>query len=326
MSESRQWEHHSGPILDSARGFDVIECETCGFKHIVPIPTAEELDCYYRDEFYTGGKSNYFQRHQEDLEWWNMVYEERYRRFEQHLSGKLGRILDVGCGPGFFLKLGKERGWDALGIEPNVQAADHARSLGLEVINDSLGQAYVGQLGKFDVVHVGWVMEHLPDPVAFARLCYELLKPNGLLCTIVANDYNPLQQIVRDQFGYQPWWLVPPEHINYFSIDSLKHLLVSCGFEVMHVTTTFPMEVFLFMGDNYVGNNSLGRACHNRRKNLEFALTRSSLAPLKSKLYQAFAHYDLGRDIDMTVKKAAVSNRPDHLPLNLLQNYERSAR
>ena len=303
MAEIREWQNHKGLVLDSVKGFDVIECETCGFKHIVPIPTVDELDCYYTTKFYTGNKADYFKHHREDLEWWNMVYEERYQRFEQYLSGPGRRILDVGCGPGFFLKLGQERGWDTLGVDPAVQAADHARNLGLEIINEPLSQAHVDRLGKFDVIYMQGVMEHLPDPVAFTHLCYELLKPNGLLCTIVANDYNPFQQIIRDSFGYQPWWLVPPEHINYFSIDSLKHLLLSCGFEFVHVTTTFPMEIFLLMGDNYVGNDLLGRICHGRRKNLEFALARSILAPLKSKLYQAFAHHNAGRDIDMTVKK-----------------------
>ena len=50
MTDIRQWQDHSGPLIDSAKGFDVIECEPCGFKHIVPIPTPEELDAVYRFE------------------------------------------------------------------------------------------------------------------------------------------------------------------------------------------------------------------------------------------------------------------------------------
>ena len=303
MPDEREWQDHKGLVLDSADGFDVIECRPCGFKHIVPIPIAPELDRYYEDKFYAE-KSDYVQSHRDDLEWWSMVNAERYDRFEHHLSGRRGRILDVGCGPGFFLDLGKRRGWDTVGIEPSRQAAAHATSLGLHVINDSIHRARIVELGQFDVVHAGWVVEHLPDPAAFVRLCYELVKPGGLFCVVAANDYNPLQEIVRRQFGYTPWWLVPPEHINYFTITSLEHLLVtSCAFEAVHVTTTFPMELFLIMGDNYVGNQAVGRVCHRRRKNLEFALANGQLGSLRSKLYEGFARHGIGRDIIMTVRR-----------------------
>ena len=302
MAETRQWQDHKGFVLDSVKDFDVIECETCGFKHIVPIPNEEELDKFYRTRYYTEIKPDYAELHRRDAEWWGMVYNERYGRFEKHLK-YVGRILDVGCGPGFFLKVGQGRGWNGVGIEPSLQAANYAQSLGLKVVVDSFNHCIQKDLGLFDVIQINQVIEHLPSPIKAVDICFDMLRPGGLLCIIAANDYNPFQQILRKYLDFEPWWIVPPEHINYFGPDSLEKLLVSRGFEFVSLTATFPIDMFLLMGDNYVGNADVGRACHARRKNFEFALTRSGYAELKVQLYEAFSRLNIGREVEIIVRK-----------------------
>ena len=54
--------------MDSVNGFDIIECASCGFKHIVPIPSFEELQEIYREEYYSQEKPVYLERHREDLD------------------------------------------------------------------------------------------------------------------------------------------------------------------------------------------------------------------------------------------------------------------
>jgi hypothetical protein len=44
MPETKSWREHQGEVVDSVKGFDVIECEICGFKHIIPIPTEDEME------------------------------------------------------------------------------------------------------------------------------------------------------------------------------------------------------------------------------------------------------------------------------------------
>jgi len=204
MSEIRQWRHHTGPVLDSVKGFDVIECESCGFTHVVPLPTVEEMAQYYSEEF-LAKRPLYVDVIREDLEWWRMVYAEQYALFEKYLPAKRRRILDVGCGLGFFLQLGKERGWETLGIEPSRQASKYARGLGLEVMNDVLGEEQSRGLGTFDVIHMHEVLEHVSNAIGMVRLCSELIEPGGLLCVTVPNDYNPLQKVLRNYLDYAPW-------------------------------------------------------------------------------------------------------------------------
>jgi SAM-dependent methyltransferase len=309
MKTTKTWQGHEGPVLDSVKGFDVIECGPCGFRHIVPVPDDEDIAGYYKEQFYAGEKEDYCERHQSEIQWWNQVYEERYLIFEKHLSQNQRRILDIGSGPGFFLKFGKERNWKTKGIEPSVQAAAFARNMGLEIDNEVFDETSAKKLGKFDVIHMNGVMEHLPNPKNFLNICNHILNPGGLLFTCVANEYSPFQEILVEHLGYRPWWLVPPEHINYFDMHSIEKLVASSGFEVLQTTTTFPMELFLLMGDNYVGDESVGKECHRRRKNLEFALKRSGNVELKRKIYKGLSALGIGREIELTARKPLSKTR-----------------
>jgi SAM-dependent methyltransferase len=283
--------------MDSQEGFDVIDCETCGFRHIVPIPTPEELEHVYRQEYYSLEKPLYLERHREDLSWWNQVYDERYELFAKLLPVGSRRILDVGSGPGFFLLRGKELGWQTLGIEPSAQSAAHSRELGLDIVEEFLSPKITPRLGCFDVVHLSQVLEHISDPKNFLDQVHDLVKPGGLVHLIVPNDYNPFQIALKKTCGFEPWWVAPPHHINFFDFDSLTGLMERCGFEVVHRDTTFPIDLFLLMGDNYIGNDALGRACHSRRKTFETNLIKSGMVSLKQDLYKALAGLGLGREV-----------------------------
>lgn len=287
---------HHGPVRDQANGYDIIDCEACGFRHIWPIPGAEEINRIYSEEYYADEKPDYFKHYEEDRDWWNLVYDDRFDLFEQHLPAHRRRLLDIGSGPGLFLQRGQARGWSPLGIEPSRQAAAYSRNNGLEIRNEFLTSATTG-LGRFDVVHLSAVLEHIPDPLAMLRIAHGLLEPGGMICVVVPNDYNPIQTAAREACGLSPWWLAPPHHINYFTPETLHSCLERAGFEVTDTSTTFPIDFFLLMGDNYTANPSLGRACHGKRKAFEFALNRSGQTGLRQELYKNLIKLGIGREI-----------------------------
>ena len=299
----KNWKHHRGSILDSVKGFDVIECETCGFKHIIPIPSPDELERVYREEYYSVEKPLYLERQKEDLDWWNFVYSLRYATFEKSLPADCRSVLDIGSGPGYFLLHGKTKGWKTLGIEPSAQAAAYSRRMGLEIIEGYFSERIAASLGSFDVVHMSEVLEHVPDPRHILRLAREQLNQNGLVCIVVPNDYNPFQGVLRKILDFQPWWVTPPHHINYFDYESITRLLSANGFEVVTLESTFPIDMFLLMGENYVGNDEKGRWCHSLRKTFELNLARANNSELLQKLYQGFVEVGIGREVVVTAKK-----------------------
>ena len=294
---------HSGKVIEKKNGFDIIECKECNFKHCFPIPPDRELDEFYQKEYFERRKPDYFALQKKDEDWWNMIFQERVERFEKNLSTKGKRVLDVGCGPGFFLKKCRDKGWQTTGLEPSPLAAKYANKQGLNVINGKIDKKNFEKLGKFDVIYMHGVLEHLPHPKESIQLCYDHLNSGGLFFTSVANDYNPFQMILKEQLEFSSWWSVPPEHINYFTVTSLRKLLQSCNLKEINIINSFPMEIFLLMGENYIKNKSLGKECHNKRKKFEYALMDSGFIEFKEKIYTSFAQLGIGRQIDATFKK-----------------------
>lgn len=91
----------------------------------------------------------------------------------------------------------------------------------------------------------------------------------------------------------------PPHHINYFDFESLADLLTACGFEVIHQEATFPIDMFLLMGEKYIANDEVGRLCHSRRMNFERAITQSGNKNILNKMYTFFASQNIGREVVM---------------------------
>ena len=90
--------------------------------------------------------------------------------------------------------------------------------------------------------------------------------------------------------------MAPPYHVNYFDFASLRRLCARVGLRVVREETNFPMEVFLLMGESYVGDDAVGRACHRRRMALEERLAAAGLGVLRRRLYRALAAEGLGRE------------------------------
>ena len=120
-------EHHNGKVVDSLDGFDVIECNKCQFKHIMPLPTEKELTQFYSEEYFQKDRSTYIDEIHEDIEWWELVFNDKYDSFEELLPIDRRSLLDLGCGYGHFLSVGQKRGWEVTGIEPSLTAYNYCK-------------------------------------------------------------------------------------------------------------------------------------------------------------------------------------------------------
>jgi 2-polyprenyl-3-methyl-5-hydroxy-6-metoxy-1,4-benzoquinol methylase len=92
-----------------------------------------------------------------------------------------GSLLDVGSATGDFLdKFQAMSNWNTLGVEIVPEAAEAARAKGLTIIGDELENARLKD-NNFDVITLWDVLEHMPDPAKILQICYDLLKPGGML-------------------------------------------------------------------------------------------------------------------------------------------------
>ena len=284
---------HFGPVLATVDGYDVIDCRACGFRHIDPLFSDEDLKKFYDGEFYEKERPDYFARAEADKEWWMLRYHHYYELLEAHAPGR--RLLDIGSGPGYFLEAGRMRGWDVLGFEPSRIAAEYTAGRGIAVVNDFFSAGKAEGRGPFDVISMNLVLEHLRDPIALVEEAKSMLAPGGLLFVSSPNDFNPLQTVLWKKMGFAPWWVVPKHHLNYFDHESAKRFFSARGLKTLHQEASYPLENFLLAGRNYVGNDAVGRQCHAERKAFETALFRHDKAQIKA-LASSWAAQGIGRE------------------------------
>lgn len=282
-------------VLAEKNGIQIVEDHDKGYIHVSPLPDPEKLVQLYEDEYFQIDKKEYFEKAKRDEDWNNLNFQDKYDFFEQQM-GRKGSVLDVGCGSGHFLRYGKKIGWKTKGIEPSPVACQFSnQELGLDVINGFYDDKATAQLGQFDVVHLRNVLEHLPNPIETLQLCHNNLNPGGIICVSVPNDFSPFQKIAVDQLGVKDWWIVPDHHLNYFNPQSLATVIEKAGFEVIYKESSFPLDMFLVMGDNYIGNGEVGKVSHQKRKNFDLRLSQFD-NQLRRKLYAFFAEQNIGRE------------------------------
>jgi SAM-dependent methyltransferase len=133
-------------------------------------------------------KASYHDRHYLDCD------SARYQSSAKLLSAFLpvgASVLDYGCGLGLFLKALQAEGFSATGVEFDQEAADYAsESAGCPAYSVA---TFLSQksTGAYDALHLGDVLEHLPEPGAALRELLGLVKPGGLLFVEGPLETNP---------------------------------------------------------------------------------------------------------------------------------------
>lgn len=281
-----------------------------GFFQVKPTPSPEEITRFYAEEFYStkykAFNNSALEVQEADREFHDAHREDIAKRIESLLVRPLVgvSVLDIGCGWGQTMRYLASRGAVCSGFDPAPEAVAHVQSSGLECVQAGMERMDVFTGRRFDVVMLMNVLEHLSDPVQVIKEIHRtVLNEGGLLIVEVPNEFNPFQTAGQELHGLPQWWVAPPAHLNYFSASTLTRLLDASGYHVAHAASSFPLEMFLLMGEKYVGDRELGRKCHERRMSFEMNLRRLGKTDVLETFYQALASVDLGRQVIAYARK-----------------------
>jgi SAM-dependent methyltransferase len=218
------------PICSGASSFafskladDYFRCH-CGFVFIWPRPADEHLQERYRqhgEEYWSDSRMVKFTL--------SPSKSRREIRFLRRFSSG-GKLLDIGCSTGSFVRAALNAGFDAEGVDISSPAIACGRKFALplrclDVLNDPLAETY-------DIVTMWATLEHLPDPMRHLRRARELLKPGGLLLVSVPNFSGATQKLIGKWDRY-----VGAGHLNYFTPRVLRFTLETCGMHYRADTT-----------------------------------------------------------------------------------------
>jgi len=242
-------------MSDPPTGFwKMITCSDCGVAFLSPRPVESSIADAYRnyythtsnkddlvnnrlrrvkdycsEKYYSvannsGGFADYFVYVTMRILYPLSAYFDAKSRHIFKIDGKPGRLLDIGCGNGEFLRFAKKHGWDVVGIDFDNKAVSEARSTGLDVRLGSLITVDIG--GKFDFISLSHVIEHVYNPVELINSCYSLLNEDGVLWFETPNIESFGRSIYSSCWrGYEP-----PRHLIIFNRASLKKMCRDAGF------------------------------------------------------------------------------------------------
>lgn len=278
--------------------------EQYGFLQVKPTPSAEEINRFYANEFYSGDYKNFnnssLEVQLDDQTFWEGTWDDQAKVIQSQLGRAFSdiEILDVGCGWAQALLHFKRLGASCYGFDPALEAVEYGISQGLNLKHCGVESMNVFGGKKFDVVMLNNVLEHLAEPVAvLTEIRQSVLKDGGLLIITVPNEFNKFQVAAQRLHNLEPWWVTPPAHLNYFNKSTLQALLAGCGFQSELAVASFPLELFLLMGDNYVGNRDVGKICHAKRVQFELNLRQLGEEDTIQQFYKSLADANLGRQI-----------------------------
>jgi SAM-dependent methyltransferase len=147
----------------------------------------------------------------------------------QHIQPP-GRLLDLGCGCGFFLGVAGERGWTTYGVEPLPGYAVYARArFGACVVTDILRDDSFPR-DFFDATTAFQVFEHLADPAREAARLHRMLRPGGVILVEVPEFDTWYVRVMGPRHRH-----FAPKHITFSSAATLALLLEKRGFRALSI-------------------------------------------------------------------------------------------
>ena len=219
---------HYGIDLETHR---FLRCAACGSATLDPLPSPERLAALYSADysFKPEPAHSAIRRFLQAVEW-RCFYEPGYRSrlaILRRLTGlRGGRLLEVGCGSGLFLRFLRGAGYAVEGVETSAPDAAYARnSLGLTVYEGALEDLPLERRG-YDAVVMVYVLEHIPDPAATLGRIRDLLKPGGWAVLGL-----PVMDSGQSRWLGARWSAVTeaPRHVAIPSAEGAKRLLEGAG-------------------------------------------------------------------------------------------------
>jgi len=221
IDDSKNAKLHFSSSRQSALHYDVVCCSRCGLLLENPRddqPVLAEVYAGLRDDVYDGDARN---RHAAAADYLRLVRGEH---------APPARLLDLGCGTGYFAASASAAGYEVQGADPSSWSIERARQrCARATFAVSSLEAFEPQ-SPLDVVTLWDVLEHVHSPRAALSHVHSWLEPGGLLLMSMPNAESLVARALASR-----WVLLLREHLWYFSPSTIARLLDECGFELVRV-------------------------------------------------------------------------------------------
>ncbi len=212
---------------DPSGRFKVMRCLTCGHVQLFPLPSHEDDAAFYRVDHQARNQTG-----KPEFALWQRKTAVDTRRHVDWIRSLLpegGKVLDIGCGYGFFVDALVQVGYQAIGLDVGEERLAMAKAhLQGTFIQSELSESFVKEhRNRFQVVSVFHVLEHVQKPVSFLKKCYELVEMGGWLLIEIPNLSDKLIEACGEYHDF--YW--QRAHLSYFDPARLELALRRARFK-----------------------------------------------------------------------------------------------
>lgn len=221
--------YHSELGIDIKESFnahkeiDLYLCEESGFRFFKPDDIAGDGKFY---ELLSKSFQNYY-----EADKWEHVEALKFlkTRFENSTNFN---VLEIGCAEGEFLTMVHDALPQAslFGLDINQSAIEIAKSRNIQTHLGYIEDFALQNIGKFDVILMFQVLEHIPNIDSFLRSATQALNKGGILIIAVPNSDSFILKLDR----YHTLNL-PPHHMGWWNEKSLRSLATYYPLECIKV-------------------------------------------------------------------------------------------
>ncbi len=197
--------------------YRLLQCRACDTLYASPAPSAETLAREYERAAYDSDDEANFAAE---------TYARHLARYVLPTLGPRSGALDIGTGNGAFLRHLLELGFtEVCGVEPSAAPIAAASAAVRPLIRNAMFRSGDFDRSSFSLVSCFQTIEHVADPLALAKEAFELLRPGGALY-LVSHNYRSLHTRILGERSP----IFDIEHLQLFSVRSLRNLLAKAGF------------------------------------------------------------------------------------------------
>ena len=211
--------------------YAVVVCDTCDFHFIPP---------YYRKkiEYSNYKNANVTEAIRNGNNWLKV---QRHKLRFQFVSKfvKKGKLFDLGAGWGHFMLAAKELGYDIYGVEISEEPYKYCVN-DLKLPVDHIDFFNLDENKKFDVITMWDVLEHIDKADVFLQKCHKLTADGGYLILQVPQIDSYFSKKQKNN-----WNMMGLDHVNYFSLKTMKQILANNGYEMVAVKSSFEIKLFI---------------------------------------------------------------------------------
>lgn len=232
-----------GPKTFSARRtpdgthYRFVKCANCGLIFSNPILPLDKIAKLYKDSTFD---------YAPEAEYLKKTYGAVLERMLPHIGIQKTKVLDIGCGNGFFLERAEELGVQhVFGVEPSIPAIKMAPKRLQSKIKASIFKPGLYKALTFDIACCFHTLDHVTDPMAFVKEMYRILNRGGQ-ASVIVHDTGGLSVKL---FGEKSP-IFDIEHIYLFNKVTLRRIFMMSGFktaEVFDLENEYPLVYWFRM-------------------------------------------------------------------------------